>query len=216
MPTGRILRSPDPHAPHTPPAPGGSGLLLVISGPSGVGKTTITRALQTAFPGSVFSVSATTRPPTPQDRPGVDYDFVSDQRFDQMIAQGELLEWANVFGKKYGTPRQWTLDRLAEGKLVILEIDVQGAQSVKKQIPTAFCMFVLPPSDDALLQRLRARGRDPEDTIQRRFNEAQREMSTARTCGVYDVFLVNSDLDATILQAIYAVRAAQQNRGVRS
>ncbi len=190
-------------------------MLLVISGPSGVGKTTITRALQTAFTGSVFSVSATTRPPTAQDRPGVDYDFVSDARFDEMIAHGDLLEWANVFGRKYGTPKRWTLDRLAEGKLVILEIDVQGAQSVKRQLPAAFCMFVLPPSDETLLERLKARGRDGEEVIQRRFAEAQREMTTARTCGVYDVFLVNSDLDATILQAIYAVRAALQNRGVK-
>ncbi len=192
------------------------GLLLVISGPSGVGKTTITRAVQAAFPGSVFSVSATTRQPTPQDRPGVDYDFVTDAEFDAMVARGEFLEWASVFGKKYGTPRGWTVERLTEGKLVILEIDVQGAQLVKREMNEAFCMFVLPPSDEALIERLRARGRDSEETIQRRFSEAQREMATARTCGVYDVFLVNADLDATILQAIYAVRAAQQNRAARA
>lgn len=194
--------------PRTPPSSKGPGLLLVISGPSGVGKTTITRAVQAAFPGAVFSVSATTRPPTPQDRPGVDYDFVSDARFDKMAADGDFLEHACVFGKKYGTPRQWVADRLAEGRLVILEIDVQGAQNVKRQMHGAFCMFVLPPSEDILLRRLRARGRDSEETIQRRFAEAKREMETARTCGVYDVFLINSDLQETINQAIASVRAA--------
>ena len=192
------------------------GLLLVISGPSGVGKTTITRAVQAAFPGSVFSVSATTRPPTPQDRPGTDYDFVSDAEFDAMIARGEFLEHANVFGKKYGTRRDWTRARLGEGKLVILEIDVQGAQNVKRQLPDAFCMFVLPPSEEVLLQRLRSRGRDSEETIQRRFAEAKQEMDTARRCGVYDVFLVNSDLSATIQQAIASVEAARQNRQLRA
>lgn len=205
------MPTPDSH----PASPKPPGVLLVISGPSGVGKTTITRQVQAAIEGSVFSVSATTRPPTPQDRPGVDYDFVTDAQFDAMIARGEFLEWANVFGRKYGTRRGWTMDRLAEGKLVILEIDVQGAQNVKREMPDAFCMFVLPPSEEVLLKRLRDRGRDNEETIQRRFNEAQREMATARTCGVYDVFLVNSDLDATILQAIYAVKAAQQNRAAR-
>lgn len=187
-------------------------MLLVISGPSGVGKTTITREVQRAFPGSVFSVSATTRTPTPQDRPGVDYHFVSDEAFDDMIARGEFLEHANVFGKKYGTPRAWVDEQLSAGRLVILEIDVQGAQNVRRQMPGAFCMFVLPPSEDVLLQRLRSRGRDSEETIQRRFGAAKREIETARTCGIYDVFLVNSDLRETIEQAIASVRAARASR----
>ncbi|MGD9688940.1 MAG: guanylate kinase [Phycisphaerales bacterium] len=194
----------------TSPPP--AGMLLVISGPSGVGKTTITREVQRAFPGSVFSVSATTRTPTPQDRPGVDYHFVSDEAFDDMIARGEFLEHANVFGKKYGTPRAWVDEQLSAGRLVILEIDVQGAQNVRRQMPGAFCMFVLPPSEDVLLQRLRSRGRDSEETIQRRFGAAKREIETARTCGIYDVFLVNSDLRETIEQAIASVRAARASR----
>ncbi|MGQ0626899.1 MAG: guanylate kinase [Phycisphaerales bacterium] len=188
------------------------GMLLVISGPSGVGKTTITRAVQAAFPGSVFSVSHTTRPKTDQDREGVDYYFVQDQAFDALVAEGAFLEWANVFGKKYGTTRRWVMDQLREGRLVILEIDVEGAQNVKRQAPDAFCMFVLPPSDSMLLDRLRSRKRDTEEVIERRFAAAQREMETARTCGVYDVFLVNSDLHETIQQAIASVNAAMARR----
>jgi len=189
-----------------------TGILLVISGPSGVGKTTITRAVQKAFAGSVYSVSATTRPKTAQDREGIDYHFVADAEFESMVTAGEFLEWANVYGKKYGTPRRWVADQLAAGKIVILEIDVQGAQNVKNQMPEAFCMYVMPPSDKTLLDRLRARKRDSEEIIQRRFVEAVREMDKARTCGVYDVFLVNSDLNETIDQAIASVNAARASR----
>jgi guanylate kinase len=187
-------------------------MLLVISGPSGVGKTTITRAVQAAFPSAVFSVSATTRAKTAQDREGIDYHFVDDATFDAMVTRGEFLEWANVYGKKYGTPRAWVRSELARGKLVILEIDVQGAQSVKAQVPEAFCMYVMPPSEETLLERLRARKRDAEEVIQRRFMEAVREMDRARTCGVYAVFLVNSDLQETIAQAIASVKAALVTR----
>ncbi len=189
-----------------------TGMLLIISGPSGVGKTTITRAVRDAFAGSVYSVSATTRPKTEQDREGIDYHFVSDAEFDRMIGEGAFLEWANVYGKKYGTLRRWVLDQLATGKLVILEIDVQGASNVKGQLHDAFCMYVLPPSEETLIQRLRARKRDPEEVIQRRFVEAVREMDRARTCGVYDVFLTNSDLQETTQQAIASVRAALAQR----
>jgi guanylate kinase len=188
-------------------------MLLVISGPSGVGKTTITRAIEKQIPGAVFSVSATTRPRTDIDREGVDYFFISDERFDDMIRAGEFLEYAGVFGKRYGTPKRWVEDQLAAGKLVILEIDVQGAINVHKQRPDAMMLFILPPSEDELLSRLRNRKREDETVIQRRFGEARREMEIARTCGAYDVFLVNRDLPAAVVHAVALVRAEWDRRG---
>ena len=165
---------------HRLPTDTDDGMLVIISGPSGAGKTTITRAVERSIPGSVFSVSATTRPKTPADVEGVDYHFVSDAEFDRMVGAGEFLEWVNLFGKKYGTPRAWVNEQLARGRLVILEIDVVGAQKVKQQMPEAFGLFILPPSEEVLLERLRARKREGEDGIQKRFAEARREMQQAR------------------------------------
>lgn len=183
------------------------GLLLIISGPSGVGKTTITRAVERRFApphpaAAVFSVSATTRPKTDADREGVDYHFVSDEEFDRLIAAGAFLEHAGVFGKRYGTLRGWVDERLNEGRLVILEIDVQGAINVKREVPDAFGVFVLPPSEGVLLERLRARKREAEEVIQRRFAEAKREIATARACGAYDAFIVNDTLEHAVAEAI--------------
>jgi len=186
------------------------GMLLIISGPSGVGKTTITRAVERSIPGSVFSVSATTRPMTPADVEGVDYHFVDDATFERMIAEGAFIEHVGLFGRKYGTPRGWMDEQLARGRLVILEIDVVGAIRVRQQIDDAFAIFILPPSERALLERLHARKRESEDVIQRRFAEAQREMQQARQTQVngrpvYDRFIINDDLDAAIAEAVNAV-----------
>ena len=186
-------------------APHNHGMLLIISGPSGVGKTTITRAVEAAIPDAVFSVSATTRPKSAADREGVDYHFVSDDEFDRMIHSGEFLEHAGVFGKRYGTPRKWVEEKLDLGKLVILEIDVQGAVNVRREMPEAFAMFVLPPSEAALLARLQARARESEEVIQRRFAKAREEISTAHNCEVYDIFLVNRVLDDAVAQAVALV-----------
>lgn len=186
-----------------------AGMLLIISGPSGVGKTTITRAVEQRIPGSVFSVSVTTRPKTPADRDGVDYFFIDDAAFDTMVSRGELLEHANVFGKKYGTPSAWVDEQLAQGRIVILEIDVHGAEQVKAKRPDAFALFIEPPSEEELLLRLRARQREDEATIQRRFAEAKREIARARSGGVYDSFLVNRELDSAIAQAVSLVERAR-------
>lgn len=188
-------------------------MLLIISGPSGVGKTTITRAVERSIPGAVFSVSATTRPKTPADVEGVDYHFVSDAEFDRLVAENAFLEWANVFGKRYGTLRPWVEEQLARGRLVILEIDVQGAAAVKKQMPGAFAMFILPPDEETLLERLRNRKREGEDGIQRRFAEARREILNAKTGGVYDAFVVNRDLDEAIAEAIRLVQERMRRGG---
>lgn len=181
------------------------GLLVMISGPSGVGKTTITRAVERSIPGAVFSVSATTRPRTGADVDGVDYHFVSDETFDRMVGRGEFLEWVNLFGRKYGTPRAWVDEQLARGRLVILEIDVVGAIKVKAQMPHAFGVFVMPPSEETLLERLRARKREDEGAIQRRFAEAKREIAQAQASSVYDLFITNNILDRAIEEAVAGV-----------
>ncbi len=183
-----------------------SGVLLVVSGPSGVGKTSIVRPIEERF-GGVFSVSATTRPPADGEVEGRDYHFLSREQFEAMVDRGEFLEHARVFGLHlYGTPRDPVEKRLAEGRLIILDIDVQGAFQVKRAMPEAFMLFILPPGDEELLRRLRVRAREPEAMIQSRFAEAKREIELARTSGVYDATVVNDDLDRAIEEACRLVR----------
>lgn len=183
-----------------------AGLLLVISGPSGVGKTTITRQVVDRL-GAVFSVSATTRSPTPADTPGVDYHFVDEAEFDRMAGAGELLEYARVFGKySYGTPRLPVEEALAQGRVVILEIDVQGAIQIRRNLPEALMVFILPPDDATLLERLRKRGREGEKEIARRFAEARREIDLARQSGVYDLFVVNREVERSVQEVVFAAR----------
>lgn len=183
------------------------GLLAVVSGPSGVGKTTITHEIERRL-GGVFSISATTRPQTALEVDGRDYFFISPDRFQAMIDAGEFLEFAQVFGKHwYGTPRKPVEEALAAGKLMILDIDVQGALSVRRSMPQALMLFIEPPSDAELERRLRSRARDDEPTIQRRLAEARSEIDLARSSGAYDRYLVNADLEATIEEACEAVRS---------
>jgi len=200
-----------PH--HRLPSDTEGGLLVVISGPSGVGKTTITRAVERSIPGAVFSVSATTRAQTPADVDGVDYTFLSEPEFLRREKAGEFLETAVYAGNRYGTLRAPVEANLRRGRLMILEIDVQGAKSVKAEMPEAFAVFILPPSEQTLLERLRARKREDEATIQRRFRLAQEEIAEARRCGAYDAFIVNDDLDKAIAEALRLVneRRARQH-----
>lgn len=188
------------------------GMLLIISGPSGVGKTTITRGVERGIADSVFSVSATTRPKTASDVDGVDYHFTTDAEFDAMLDGDEFLEWAEVFGRRYGTPCRWVEEQLTRGRLVILEIDVEGAKQVKTKLPEAFAVFVLPPTEAVLLERLHARKREPESQIVRRFAEAKREIAEARACGAYDAFIVNDDLDRAITEALRLVAGERAAR----
>jgi len=190
-----------------------NGLLLIISGPSGVGKTTITRGVERAIGDSVFSVSYTTREKTEADIEGVDYHFISDERFEELSAEGAFLESADVFGKKYGTRKRWVDEQLARGRLVILEIDVLGAQQVKAKMPDAFAVFILPPSEEELLNRLRNRKRESEELILKRFAEAKREIAFAKESDVYDSFVVNADIDRAIAEAIEKVTAARLQNG---
>ncbi len=197
---------------HRLPTDTDDGMLLIISGPSGVGKTTITRGVERSIPDAVFSVSWTTRDRTDVDVEGVDYHFVGDEEFERMRAAGGFLETAGVYGKKYGTPREWVETQLSRGRMVILEIDVQGAIAVKGRIPDALAVFIEPPGEEALLARLRSRNREGEALIQTRFARAKHEIEHARACGVYDVFLVNSDLRVAIEQAVDLVNGARSRR----
>ncbi len=157
-------------------------MLLIISGPSGVGKTTITRAIERAVVGSVFSVSVTTRQKTVDDAEGVDYRFVTDEQFEQMVANDELLEHADVFGKKYGTPRDLVEEHLSEGRLVILEIDVNGAEQVKaRQIVDPYAVDVTLESGSAMPERLRERIRALGPSVD--YGEAERKRLDAAVNG---------------------------------
>ncbi len=197
---------------HRLPTDTDNGLLLIISGPSGVGKTTVTRGVERSIPGAVFSVSATTRARTPVDVEGVDYHFVDDSEFERMKAAGEFLESAGIYGKKYGTPIGPVDEQLRRGRLVILEIDVQGAIQVKKKMPRAFGIYILPPSEEELLRRLRDRKREDESKIMHRFNAAKQEIAQAKSCGVYDLFITNDQLDNTIKQAVDRIAAERVKR----
>ena len=175
-----------------------SGLLLVVSGPSGVGKTTIVHRMQERL-GGRFSVSATTRPRSSEEVDGQDYYFVTSGEFDRMQRGGEFLEWAEVFGRHaYGTPRRPVEAALEKGELIILDIDVQGARQVRHAMPSAFMIFILPPGEDELMRRLQSRGRDDQDAIERRFAEAQHEIRQATEVKLYDAFVINDDLERAV------------------
>ena len=162
------------------------GKLLVISGPSGCGKSTVIGKMMAGRENVEFSVSATTRRPRPGEKEGVDYFFVSRERFEEMIRNDELLEHAEFVGNCYGTPKSQVCSRLESGGSVILDIEVQGAAQVKQKLPEA------PPGLDALERRLRGRGTESEETIRARLDTARREMALAPN---YDYTVINDDPD---------------------
>jgi guanylate kinase len=167
-------------------------LVFIVSGPSGSGKSTLVLKML-EVPGTMFSISCTTRPPRATESAGKWYDFVSEAEFERMAAQGEFLEYARVFGKHwYGTPRRWLDEAQRKGLDLVLEIDVQGAEQVKKKLPAAVAIFILPPARDELERRLRSRDQDPEEAIQRRLDRAQQEM---QRYAEYDFLVVNDDVE---------------------
>lgn len=173
-------------------APVASSNIIIVSGPSGSGKSTLVEKLR-ALPGTMFSVSCTTRQPRAAESPGKCYDFVSEAEFQHRIQQGDFLEYAQVFGKHwYGTPRKWVDEARRLGRDLVLEIDVQGAQQVKGKVPDAILVFIVPPSRQDVEQRLRVRGQDSEQAIERRLERARQEMDRSLD---YDFIVVNDDLE---------------------
>lgn len=185
-----------------------SGLLLVISGPSGVGKGTICRELKEADPSLYLSVSVTTRPPRAGEKEGEDYFFVSEERFLKMVEQGELLEWARVYSYYYGTPLEPVLRARSAGKDVLLEIDVQGGFKVREKVPDSILIFILPPSVEELEARLRKRGTESSVAVAERLQWARKELSFYRH---YDYAIVN-DRVADVVAKINAIRIAEKCR----
>lgn len=187
------------------------GLLVVVTGPSAVGKGTICRALLQEAPDIRFSVSVTTRPARPGETHGVEYFFCSHQEFEQKIKAGDLLEWAEVYGNYYGTPRQYVEDVTNAGQSVILDIDMVGARAVRSQYPGAVSVFVIPPSMEALQQRILGRGTESADAVQRRLTEAPKWIEEGLN---YDYVLVNDDLSAAVGH-LRAIINAEMSRTVR-
>jgi len=168
-------------------------LVLIFSGPSGSGKSTLVQKVL-ELPGTMPSVSCTTRPRRATEASGKCYDFVTSEQFDAMVARGEFLEYARVFGKhSYGTPKKWLEESRSKGSDLVLEIDVQGAAQVKQKLPESVAIFILPPSRQELERRLRSRGMDADEEIARRLAKAKGEIELAEK--FYDFCVVNDDVE---------------------
>ncbi|MDR3135942.1 MAG: guanylate kinase [Coriobacteriales bacterium] len=183
------------------------GHLFVISGPSGVGKGTLVEKLLQRQKGIALSVSATTRPPRAGDRDGVTYHFLSDAQFDMLIAADGFLEWAEVHGWRYGTLVSEVERILASGQDLILEIDIQGNDLIKKRLPDAVSIFIAPPSLSELKQRLLQRGTEDEAAVARRLETAKLELQAQNR---YNVIIENDDLDAACAALAQTVEAYRQ------
>lgn len=177
-----------------------SGKLIVLTGPSGVGKGTLMQSLLQRHPELYYSVSATTRAPRPGEIDGKNYYFISRSKFEQLVAQGEFLESAEFAGNYYGTPREAVLNQIQSGQLVLLEIELEGARQIRASFPEALSIFILPPSFEELEKRIRGRGQDSEAAIARRLQRAHEEVQAADE---FDIQIVNDDLE-TALNAIEA------------
>lgn len=180
-----------------------------MSGPSGAGKGTLVRALLDRVPGVWLSCSATTRAPRPGERDGEHYFFVSNERFDELVATDGLLEWAEVHGNRYGTPRAEVERMVAQGAQVILEIDPQGALQVKERWPDSVLVFIKPPSMDELRRRLERRGSETPEQVDLRMRTAETEM---RFAGIYDYVVINDDVDRAADELAGIVRSLASER----
>jgi len=183
------------------------GNVFVVSAPSGAGKSTLVQRLVSTLPDLSFSISFTTRKPRPGEVDGRDYFYIDDARFEAMVREGGFVEWVEVYGHRYGTGRDWLGDTLATGRDVLLDIETTGAMNLRTAIPDARMIFILPPSAEALEQRLRSRGKDSEEQIRIRMQHARHELELFRA---YDYLILNDDLELAYRQfesVILATRA---------
>lgn len=190
-----------------PAVPRRRGLLVVIAGPSGVGKGTVWNRVIERLPDARFSISVTTRDPRPGEVDGVDYHFISRDEFRRLIETGALLEWAEYAGNLYGTPRSWAQQQIAGGTVGILDIEVQGALQVRRNVADALLVFLAPPSLDELERRLRGRGTEDDEAVERRLQVARRELDQRPA---FDVVIVNDDLDRCVDEVVAAIEAARE------
>lgn len=188
------------------------GVLLVLSGPSGAGKGTICHKLREKRNDLSYSVSATTRSPRKGEVDGKDYFFITIDRFKEMIANDEMLEYAEIYGNYYGTPKPYVMNILDQGKDVLLEIDPQGALQIKKHFPDAIFVFIVPPSLDELTKRIYNRGTDSEEVIKRRLSAATSELEYASK---YDYIIVNDEVEKAT-NKVSNIIDAERNRAVRT
>jgi guanylate kinase len=190
-----------------------SPLVIIVSGPSGSGKSTLVQRIL-ELPGTMPSVSYTTRPPRATEATGKCYDFVTEKQFEEMVSRGEFLEYARVFGKhSYGTPKKWLDVSRAKGLDLVLEIDVQGAFQVKQKLPESVAIFILPPSRQELERRLRSRGMDADEEIARRLAKARDEIVASEK--IYDYCVVNDDVTRAGSEAqaiVTALRCSSERR----
>jgi guanylate kinase len=185
-----------------------AGALFIVSAPSGAGKTTLVKALMERDTGIRHSISYTTRAPRPAEQDGREYHFIDIPKFVAMRDRGDFLEWAEVHGNFYGTSKSWLLDEMRAGRDTLLEIDWQGAQQVRSLMPRAVSIFIVPPSIEELERRLRTRGQDSEEVIQRRVAAALGEL---RHVDEFDFVIINNNLQEALEDLAAAVRASRLN-----
>ena len=188
------------------------GDIFVISAPSGTGKTTLVRLLLSRFPTLSFSISYTTRLPRPGEVNGQHYFFVNEKEFKKSIAKGEMLEWAKVYGHYYGTPLTFVQEKIAAGKDIVLDIDIQGAQAVKKKMPEAILIFLIPPSWNELQRRITSRSSDSPEEIKKRLEAAKKEILAARE---FDYIVINDVLEDALKELVSIIQATKARANKR-
>lgn len=186
--------------------------LFVVSAPSGTGKTSLVRALVRLLPEIKISVSHTTRAPRPGDQEGVDYFFLDENRFQQMVKEGVFLEYATIYNHHYATSKAWVMDQLKLGNDVVLEIDWQGARQIKKLFPPALLIFIVPPSPEVLQQRLHKRNQDKPEVVKQRLAFAREEVSH---CLEFDYLIINDDFNQAVEDLVHVVSAERLQRNVQ-